>query len=407
MDRRGALRGARPVRAAAHRARAVRGARQRGRCGAQARHRPRQPIPPHAPAGPRATAHRDGMTRAARSRPARPPEPVSRVLAPWAARPMHRRRAVSTRTPAMRTLVLALLGVLGPALVTGQDTAIVIQPESAGVTVQPLELPRLVAEEAIRLYNAPSTTRLVGRSRLPRGNEWRGDVAVRNGAVWVGGRVQGTVLVINGDAVLDSTAAITGDLIVVGGTALRAGEVPAYGLEFRAYDVVAPVEDWGLRGAEVGWEAFLFQRDYRDYYLNKGIAGRASFQAERPLSFALEVRRDWQTSVTARDPWTVFRNDQAWRPNPPIDDGHYTTVSGVATLDTRNDPAEPSAGWYLRAQFDNSRSKDVSPQTGVPTAVRAPIPTDGSYQFSRLDRKSTRLNSSHTVISYAVFCLKK
>src|SRR5436190_9224186 len=28
------------------------------------------------------------------------------------------------------------------------------------------------------------------------------------------------------------------------------------------------------------------------------------------------------------------------------------------------------------------------------------------YCFSR-DRKSTRLNSSHTVISYAVFCLKK
>src|SRR5260221_8312651 len=25
----------------------------------------------------------------------------------------------------------------------------------------------------------------------------------------------------------------------------------------------------------------------------------------------------------------------------------------------------------------------------------------------RIDRKSTRLNSSHTVISYAVFCLKK
>src|SRR5438034_2315278 len=28
-------------------------------------------------------------------------------------------------------------------------------------------------------------------------------------------------------------------------------------------------------------------------------------------------------------------------------------------------------------------------------------------QKSRIDRKSTRLNSSHTVISYAVFCLKK
>src|SRR5438034_6609235 len=27
--------------------------------------------------------------------------------------------------------------------------------------------------------------------------------------------------------------------------------------------------------------------------------------------------------------------------------------------------------------------------------------------FTTIDRKSTRLNSSHTVISYAVFCLKK
>src|SRR5207249_10349174 len=32
---------------------------------------------------------------------------------------------------------------------------------------------------------------------------------------------------------------------------------------------------------------------------------------------------------------------------------------------------------------------------------QAPIPSD------RLDRKSTRLNSSHVSISYAVFCLKK
>src|SRR5690625_6756562 len=34
----------------------------------------------------------------------------------------------------------------------------------------------------------------------------------------------------------------------------------------------------------------------------------------------------------------------------------------------------------------------------------------GSYVYSRrlkIDRKSTRLNSSHVAISYAVFCLKK
>src|SRR5438034_7470298 len=36
-----------------------------------------------------------------------------------------------------------------------------------------------------------------------------------------------------------------------------------------------------------------------------------------------------------------------------------------------------------------------------------PESTCATGKFLRPDRKSTRLNSSHTVISYAVFCLKK
>src|SRR5438034_8769493 len=34
-------------------------------------------------------------------------------------------------------------------------------------------------------------------------------------------------------------------------------------------------------------------------------------------------------------------------------------------------------------------------------------PASATQSGDQLDRKSTRLNSSHTVISYAVFCLKK
>jgi len=449
--------------------------------------------------------------------PLAPPAAKHAGAVPEAARPMHVLPVPPTKACSMRARVATLLCLLGPSVAQAQDTAIVINPESASVALPPGELPRLVAEEAIRFYNAATTTRLVGRSRLPTGNEWRGDVAVRNGAVRVAGRIQGSLLVINGDATVDSGAVITGDLIVIGGTVtrapgaavagevrvyraplgyrtqgdeialarvnprrwlrnlgvekswgtadsrsaltlatggtfnrveglpvvfgpvfdwklqqnlrfrldalgvfrtagdltdrrsdlgymlrteLRSGEVPAYGAEFRAYDVVAPVEDWGLRNSEVGWAAFLFQRDYRDYYLNKGIAGRAFFQPTRPLNLTLEVRHDWQTSVAARDPWTVFRNDQAWRPNPPIDEGHYTTLSGAVTIDTRNDHTDPTAGWLLRAQLENARSKDVNPQTGVPTAVRGPIPTDGSYQFTRLFldlRRYTRISPSGRV----------
>src|SRR2546426_5024788 len=40
----------------------------------------------------------------------------------------------------------------------------------------------------------------------------------------------------------------------------------------------------------------------------------------------------------------------------------------------------------------------LSPSDGGPLAAQV---------FKTIDRKSTRLNSSHLVISYAVFCLKK
>src|SRR5690348_8646910 len=141
----------------------------------------------------------------------------------------------STRMSVMRVpFVLLVLGAVAPGVAAAQDTAIVIQPESGGVVVRPPELPRAVAEDAVRRYNAPTTTRLVGRSRLPRGNAWRGDVAVRNGAILVAGRIEGTLLVINGDAILDSSAVVTGDVIVIGGTAARSpaasvgGEVHLY-----------------------------------------------------------------------------------------------------------------------------------------------------------------------------------
>jgi len=405
---------------------------------------------------------------------------------------------------------LLLFGLLAPAAAVAQDTAIVIHPESAGVHLVPPDLPKLVAEEAIRFYNAAATTHLVGRTRLPHGNEWRGNVAIRNGPALIGGRIQGSLLVINGDAILDPGAEVTGTVLVVGGTIsgatgaaggevreyreplsyrvmgdslayapdlrrrlryfspqyafgtadtrsaltlstggtfnrveglpivfgpvfdwrlqgatrlrldalgvfrtagdlthtrgdlgylirteLRTGESRPISVGFRAFDIVAPVEDWGLRSAEVGWAAFLIQRDFRDYYVSKGIAGGVTAHIEAPLTLSVELRRERETSVLAQDPWTVFRNDQAWRSNPPVDDGHYTTVAVGLALDTRNDADNPTSGWYLRGTLERSASRDVAPQAGVPASVRDPIPTDGSYRFLRawLDfRRYTRVS---------------
>src|SRR5256886_9674548 len=45
--------------------------------------------------------------------------------------------------------------------------------------------------------------------------------------------------------------------------------------------------------------------------------------------------------------------------------------------------------------------------TSVRRSNRRPRLSTASYEAPNQDRKSTRLNSSHSQISYAVFCLKK
>src|SRR5206468_12313518 len=93
---------------------------------------------------------------------------------------------------------------------------------------------------------------------------------------------------------------------------------------------------------------------------------------------------------------------------------------------------------YLRAlhSFPTRRSSDLFFSTPVPSEVISPVPVMTTLRFKTVpsargsallvridvvdrvadgldvlcffvDRKSTRLNSSHDQISYAVFCLKK
>src|SRR5260221_9084906 len=70
--------------------------------------------------------------------------------------------------------------------------------------------------------------------------------------------------------------------------------------------------------------------------------------------------------------------------------------------------------------FNNTATTEIYPLSlpdALPISTASPKSTTTSFLSALrkimlpglmiLDRKSTRLNSSHTVISYAVFCLKK
>ncbi|HEU5321774.1 MAG TPA: hypothetical protein VFX28_13290, partial [Methylomirabilota bacterium] len=334
---------------------------------------------------------------------------------------------------------------------------------------------------------------------LPAGNAWRGDVAVRTGPVALAGRVEGSLLVVNGDLALAPGATVTGTVLVVGGrvsggdsaavaggvraysgplyyrladdtlvyapglarrlrglaarqswgtadsrvslllatagtynrveglpvvggptvdlriapgtrlrvdglgifrtggqavgegadvgfmlrTELRRGAVTGVGVGARAYDVVTPVEDWTLFRNEVGWASFLLHRDYRDYYQNLGYAGRVFVQPTPPLQLAVELQYDRHRSASTNDPIALLRNGESWRPNPPVDGGHFLTVQAAATYDTRNDRWDPTTGWYVRGILESGGSNDVAPAAQVPAAVRDSLPADG-YRYSRL-----------------------
>src|SRR5258708_28417690 len=66
------------------------------------------------------------------------------------------------------------------------------------------------------------------------------------------------------------------------------------------------------------------------------------------------------------------------------------------------------SGDILRAAHGAPSAWSDGYEHAAPKAVpEGKAPASGPRQITREDRKSTRLNSSHQIISYAVFCLKK
>src|SRR5690348_17421853 len=86
----------------------------------------------------------------------------------------------------------------------------------------------------------------------------------------------------------------------------------------------------------------------------------------------------------------------------------YTTLfrSGQRAAEVQPVRTGEHAGHYLRAVGPAARAVPAGPG-GLAAVVRAQGIGDFIAADAASDRKSTRLNSSHPSISYAVFCLKK
>jgi hypothetical protein len=159
----------------------------------------------------------------------------------------------------------------------------------------------------------------------------------------------------------------------------------------RLFDVVEGVEEWQLSNAEVGLASFLFHRDYRDYFERHGGRLQAALRATDNADLTISYGDERWSSRTAHDPFTLFRDDLAWRANPEMDEGQFHVANMTLRIDTRNDDFNPWTGWYVLADYERGTGAiDLLGPTSPGVRTAAPGPTN--YQRGFLDiRRYNRL----------------
>lgn len=163
--------------------------------------------------------------------------------------------------------------------------------------------------------------------------------------------------------------------------------------------VVDPIEAWHLSKLENGLSTFFFHRDYRDHYEREGWSVFATAAPPGAAwSVTPEFRSEEHRSMAAGSPWTLFSNDDSWRPQPLVGEGRLNSVALRTSWDTRSDEDDPSTGWYVQGEVERAVASDlVRPeailQTDGPFTVIVPAEHFGDFTSGTIDiRRYNRIS---------------
>src|SRR5438034_7597041 len=92
-----------------------------------------------------------------------------------------------------------------------------------------------------------------------------------------------------------------------------------------------------------------------------------------------------------------------------ITEAQRRVATGHDFLQRALEQVDPQIADAIRMETErqNDTLELIASENHVSRAVLTAMGSVFTNKYAEGDRKSTRLNSSHTVISYAVFCLKK
>ena len=386
------------------------------------------------------------------------------------------------------------MGTTGRAWIWGSLLAGLLGGAGAAPAQQRVEdadLPRSVAEEVVAVFNDPATVRLSAPATIPEGSTIVGDVGVLGGPVTVAGRVEGGLIVVNGDVTFTGPGRVTGDLLVIGGRVegaeagavggtlivygeslpyrrrgdrieisepreprrplrtdfgpgnshftIRAGTSynrveglpvmfgpivetrgdhpfrvealgiwrtesglslddeelgyrlrveqrfgwsPRLALGATVHSEVRPIEDRGLSDLETSLATFFLHKDYRDHVEREGWSVYARTEVpSADLEATLEYADENHAFAPVGSPWTLRKNDDPWRPQPLVGTGDLRTLTATVLHDGRNDPDDPSDGWYALGRLTRGVDGDLTlpgyDGPAGPVADEAvPVPSD-------------------------------
>ena len=162
------------------------------------------------------------------------------------------------------------------------------------------------------------------------------------------------------------------------------GAAPRWSIGAGAVSDVVPIQTRGLSDLEASLSTFLLHRDNRDHYSREGWSLSLGTEfASFPLRTRITFRAEDHYSTVPGGPWTLFRNDEEWRPMPLVAEGDLELLEGELEIDRRNDPDDPTDGWFLNATLTHGLGGDLSLPAYVPEGAIDPIgPTEVDPRFT-------------------------
>jgi hypothetical protein len=164
----------------------------------------------------------------------------------------------------------------------------------------------------------------------------------------------------------------------------------------RAFDVVEPTESWQMENGEVGLASVVMRRDYRDYYGRHGGEGWVRFLGGKDADLTVSLSDEQWSDERQRDPWSLFRDGDAWRPNPFMDIGAMHLFTTRLRIDTRERDGSWWTGWYFTGEVEQGAGQlarigsplNVDPATGalLPTSAEHVNYTRGMLDVRRYNR---------------------